>query len=385
MTPGMSTSRRKQVTFGAQVVDNESKKPSRTSRSGIPNDCPGKFPSPWTPKTDVAPEAKSKTKLTAALQQAKSVDSGDEEDAKDTDGAAESSDASGGKSLKRSSAEAKRKIQRKSKQAAQDDTSKSARTITSSPAQTPSSLASGSTSAESTPEVTGDPNTVAYWKARYESYAEKSERETRRLIKKNKIAKAYAKAKDAECSVVSSKLEEERKRHKTREHELATQTKDYKERLRQALAENARCNAEIAALKKKLADSEPSSSKRSTRSKSPRKHASPEKQKAPEQLPLDIWEDEAAEPGGAAEDARESTVVAEEPKENHGAEKAESNATPSTSESKSRSRSRSSDRVLRSSTKKEAFPPNRLAIARAMINEKRAQRLRQKESNKPVR
>ena len=44
MTPGTAAARRKTVTFGDHVVDNEEKRPVK---SGLPDDCPGKFPSPW--------------------------------------------------------------------------------------------------------------------------------------------------------------------------------------------------------------------------------------------------------------------------------------------------------------------------------------------------
>jgi len=60
MTPGTANAKRKSVTFGAAVVDNEGK--NRIGKSGLPNNCPGKFPSPWTPKDGAAlPPAAKRT------------------------------------------------------------------------------------------------------------------------------------------------------------------------------------------------------------------------------------------------------------------------------------------------------------------------------------
>lgn len=43
MTPGTAATRRKTVSFGAHVVDNEGKKSIVPGRSGLPNNCPGNF------------------------------------------------------------------------------------------------------------------------------------------------------------------------------------------------------------------------------------------------------------------------------------------------------------------------------------------------------
>jgi len=55
MTPGTATNRHKTVTFGTDI-EHELKK---ESKSGIPDDCPGKFPSPW-----VVPQSEDTLPLT---------------------------------------------------------------------------------------------------------------------------------------------------------------------------------------------------------------------------------------------------------------------------------------------------------------------------------
>ncbi|KAK4621652.1 hypothetical protein CLAFUW4_06675 [Fulvia fulva] len=75
LTPGTAAARRKTVSFGDNVVDNENKKPMK-SVSGLPDDCPGKFPSPWSKSVieqDTTEQSAEKlggrSKLTEQLQQ----------------------------------------------------------------------------------------------------------------------------------------------------------------------------------------------------------------------------------------------------------------------------------------------------------------------------
>jgi hypothetical protein len=198
LTPGTIRMRRKEVTFGVQVVDNEGKKPSR---SGIPNNCPGKFPSPWTPKTVDAPEEKRpKTKLTEELYSARAT----------------------GTSPK------KPKITR-----ARDDG-----------------------------DITMDmmePRSESgrYWKEQYMLYSQKSEEETKKLIAKQKLAKEYARKKDTEATDYRRQLELERNRRRGKEASLKDEVKDLREHLRKALAENLQTSTELALLKQQLEKSTP--------------------------------------------------------------------------------------------------------------------------------
>ncbi|KAL5386975.1 hypothetical protein PMIN06_002759 [Paraphaeosphaeria minitans] len=203
MTPGTVNKGRKSVSFGAHVVDNEGKR-INAGRSGIPSDCPGKFPSPWTPgtglKLDPDSEQKPRTKLTAALMDARTT------------------------TQPRSGHKPK----------ARDDS-----------------------------DITidlGAPRSDSgkYWKEQYEEYTARSEKEVKKLIAKQQLARNYAQKKDGEVTELATKLEQERKRFRRREQELEQQNKDYQERLRQAMAEKLSDGIELTALKNRVATLEKS-------------------------------------------------------------------------------------------------------------------------------
>lgn len=181
MTPG-TTRRNKTVTFGAQVVDNEGKK---TSRSGLPNTFPGKFPSPWTPKTDddglseTSTASQKRTKLTQTLHEVR--DSSSKNRAQST------------------------------KPHAKDDL-----------------------------DITLDfmePRSQSgkYWKQQYDVYAEQTQREVKKLLHKNKAAKTFAKDKDQEVSDLTEKLRAEKTKAdelEKRTKKLEKEMKDLKERFK---------------------------------------------------------------------------------------------------------------------------------------------------------
>ncbi|KAJ4353740.1 uncharacterized protein N0V89_005470 [Didymosphaeria variabile] len=203
MTPGTANKGRKSVKFGAHVVDNEGRR-GNAGRSGMPSDCPGKFPSPWTPGTELKPtadsEQKPRTKLTAALMDARTT------------------------TQPRSGQKPK----------ARDDS-----------------------------DITMDlgaprSDSGKYWKEQYEEYTARSEKEVKKLIAKQQLAKNYAMKKDGEVTELFTKLEQERKRFRRREQELEQQNKDYQERLRQAMAEKLSAGIEITALKNRIATLEKS-------------------------------------------------------------------------------------------------------------------------------
>ncbi len=198
MTPGTVAARRKTVSFGAQVLDNE--RPSVPGVTGLPRDCPGKFPSPWTPKTAEPPEGRSRTRLTAALYEVR---------------------------------DSSRKS--KSESESSDDILPIAKPMDA--GELPSS------------------ESEEHWREQFLSYSERSKREVKKLIAKQKMAKDYAQKKDAEAMELATKLKTERKRHKLRELELEAQVKDHQERLRQLMAENLRCTTEIATLRQRLESS----------------------------------------------------------------------------------------------------------------------------------
>jgi hypothetical protein len=253
MTPGTARKGRKTVAFGSHVVDNEGKR-GGIGKSGIPSDCPGKFPSPWTPGTQLKLEPgndkRPHTKLTEALLDARTT------------------------------------TQPKSgqKPKAKDDSD-----IT---------IDLGAPRSES----------GKYWKEQYESYAERSEKEMRKVIAKQQLAKKFAMKKDSEVTELTTKFEQERKKFRQRERDLEQQNKDLQEQLRQTTADNASAAVEMAALKSRLAQLEQSTT--STTQDKP---------------PFQIFEDTSkdttqavvAKKRGAEESFAPSLIMASSGKENH--------------------------------------------------------------------
>lgn len=191
MTPGTINGRRKNVTFGKEVLDNEGKKPIQSTKTGLPNDLPGKFPSPFTPKVKEPGDTIATTK---AVQNAK-IDS---------------------------------HTPVRLKPRAKDDT-------------------------DVTLDVM-DPRSQSgrYWKEHFDTYSAQSEKQVRKLIAKQKLAKDFAKKKDAEATELRIKLDDERKKNRTREKSWDEQMKDMQKRLRTAMADNSRYAAEIALLRQQL-------------------------------------------------------------------------------------------------------------------------------------
>lgn len=78
ITPGIANSNKKKaVSFAASTSDEVKPRPQARIRSNLPNDFPGKFPSPWTPKTTTPTgleDAAASVKRTLFVNTAKAVD-----------------------------------------------------------------------------------------------------------------------------------------------------------------------------------------------------------------------------------------------------------------------------------------------------------------------
>jgi Cut12 conserved domain len=220
MTPGTVAGRRKQVKFGEHVVDNEGKKPL-FGRSGIPSNCPGKFPSPWTPRSTDLPE------MDLDQGQPKATSGTTAEQAAIAEAIPTRADIEELKGKQRPNLSAKTIKAPKSPQRprAKDDGD-----------ITLDFMAPRSESGR-------------YWRDQYMSYSLASEEEVRKLIAKAKLAKNFARKKDEEATELRLQLESEKKKRAAREKSLEKQVKDLRERLRQALAENAKASTELGVLK----------------------------------------------------------------------------------------------------------------------------------------
>jgi hypothetical protein len=183
MTPGTAAARRKTVSFGDGVVDNEVK---QTSRTGLPDDYPGKFPSPWVKSTLEASDddepverSKGRSKVTEALEQARE-------------------------------GSAKRNAKQQAKQS------------------------KGNTAVEVTSDLTNpESESGQYWKQEYDIYRERTTREVRKLVLKQKAAKSFARDKDMQCTELAEQLRQEKRkveRLEKRAAELEAELREYKER-----------------------------------------------------------------------------------------------------------------------------------------------------------
>ena len=163
LTPGTATARRKRVSFGHDVRDNAVKKTA--SKSGLPDECPGKFPSPWVGTKGDA--CRPRTRLTETMEKARQH---------------------GGKSR----------------------------------SDPPASMGADEEEAweevedlDADPDITVDLNephsrSGRYWKSEFQRYQEEAKVQMGGLVKYKQLAKSYAKKKDAEAMDMSEKLKEEK-------------------------------------------------------------------------------------------------------------------------------------------------------------------------------
>ncbi|KAI9714892.1 MAG: hypothetical protein M1820_000181 [Bogoriella megaspora] len=198
MTPGAGAARRKTVSFGAQVADNEDKFLKTQTRSGLPDSFPGKYPSPWIPKTveshgDLQAERGRTTKLTQTLQK-----------------------------VRESSQSRTRQEEALTKKKEEDLT-----------------------------EDMSLPKSQSgqFWKQEYEQFSTKSKREMKKLVTKQKLAKSYAKQKDDEVLKLVGILRDERhkvQKLETKSSELESQMQEYRTMLARAKSDLQASAQELA-------------------------------------------------------------------------------------------------------------------------------------------
>jgi len=204
LTPGTATFRRKTVSFGAGVVDNEGK--DAIGRSGVPNDCPGKFPSPYTPKVDENLEPARRTALTKTLEAARGGQTKKSSSAK-----------SAAPAPATSSLDLDFKILPKSATSSNADV-QSLGVVQS---KTPKTNATNSVHSSTIENFDGDmtldlaephSHSGRYWKSEYDRYHKEAIAEMKRLVKYKQLVKSYAKKKDAEAIDLGEKLKEQQQK-----------------------------------------------------------------------------------------------------------------------------------------------------------------------------
>ena len=165
LTPGTTNLRRtKSVTFGAQVADNQRTRRSKSGKSDLPGTLPGKFPSPWTPKV--------------ATQKSETI-----EDPKEAP-----LEAKAGQTSDKSTREKDGVKVKVSMRSMQED-------------------------ARSTDDQS--------WEQKYDDYAQRTQREMKKLIAKQKAAKSYARDRDAKVMDLADRLKQEQRKVQKLEQQVA--------------------------------------------------------------------------------------------------------------------------------------------------------------------
>lgn len=194
LTPGTGTTRRKRVSFGHGVKEGAAvqgtttttapaaatETATSTSTSGLPEECPGKFPSPWTGNGEKRP----KTRLTETMENSRTnKTSQPDPDAKDV------------------KAIVKRVDDVWSEDEDVDEESYCDHDLT---------------------VDLNEPHSGSgkYWKKNFETYHADAKAEMEKLVKYKQLAKSYAKKKDAEALELNEKLKEEQERVKQMESKI---------------------------------------------------------------------------------------------------------------------------------------------------------------------
>ncbi|PLB43182.1 hypothetical protein P170DRAFT_73762 [Aspergillus steynii IBT 23096] len=167
VTPGTASNRRKTVSFGESVVDNERKRDEPSTKSSkTPTISPGNISSQWS--SGSSDKSKPRSKLTQALMDSREKSPG-------------GSEVGSSQQVDLPAAESK--------------------------AMTPS----GEEESNDDTVNLNEPRSQSgkYWKAEFDSYRTKTTREIRKLIQYRSAAKSYARKKDEEAVRLAEKLKEE--------------------------------------------------------------------------------------------------------------------------------------------------------------------------------
>ena len=235
LTPGTNNGRRKTVSFGEDIADQQA---GRTRRSGLPEDCPGKYPSPWSARPNE--QSARPTPLTQSLIAARSSA---------TDETAASSKGPSQPIFER--ARSHPPVPSNNSTAVPFH-SRIPQPTTSPPR---SSLFDTNADANADADTTLDmdrPRSTSgrYWKSSLESYHTQTEREMHKLVKYKEMAKSYAKKKDAEAIDLQAALCEERAKVAQLEIQLASRPS----RLACQQNDESGAHAELQAARTQLAE-----------------------------------------------------------------------------------------------------------------------------------
>ncbi|KLU82775.1 hypothetical protein MAPG_01843 [Magnaporthiopsis poae ATCC 64411] len=210
LTPGVGTARRKRVSFDQDVAPADGK---NGSKSGLPDDCPGKFPSPWVAPAqaddgeDSAAARRPRTSLTEKLENSRKFKPQPRQQ-----------DAEGNKAKP---APATNIFSTKSN--TEERASDVAEAIWEDDDDQPDA-------SDRERDVTVDLNEPCsgsgrFWKSEYTRYHDEARAEMEKLVRYKNLAKSYAKIKDGEALELNKRLSEEQAKVAAMETQVAELTR----------------------------------------------------------------------------------------------------------------------------------------------------------------
>ncbi|KAL8326640.1 hypothetical protein RB597_003106 [Gaeumannomyces tritici] len=211
LTPGVGTARRKRVSFGNDVAPADGK---NGSKSGLPDDCPGKFPSPWVAPAqaddgeDSTAARRPRTSLTEKLENSRKFKPQPRQQDADGDRTKPSQAAS---------------IFTSTKDTAEERASDLAEAIWEDNDDQPEA-------SDRERDVTVDLNEPCsgsgrFWKGEYTRYHDEARAEMEKLVRYKNLAKSYAKIKDGEALELNKRLHEEQAKVAAMETQVAELTR----------------------------------------------------------------------------------------------------------------------------------------------------------------
>ncbi|KAI9646741.1 hypothetical protein NHQ30_004739 [Ciborinia camelliae] len=204
MTPGTTATRRKTVSFGSDVDDNEGKdRPQKIVGRAA---TPGKAFTPWTTQTEELSQPNKKTSLLKTLEDSRGSDSA----------LKRRNQFSTASSILPNPASAKEKDGVNSKNA------KESRNPGSNDVELAKEFMSGVDSDADVTVDINDPRSQSgkFWKSEFQKYHDEAQTQMKKLVEYKQLAKSYAKKKDAEALDLAEKLKEEQAKVATMENNI---------------------------------------------------------------------------------------------------------------------------------------------------------------------
>lgn len=204
MTPGTAAARRKTVSFGSDVDDNEGKdRPQKIVGRAA---TPGKALTAWASQTEELAQPVRKTSLLKTL-----------EDSRGSESASKKRNP-----FSTSSSGIPNSTSAKEKDVSKSNNTKEPRNSRSSRVELAKEFMSGVDSDVDVTVDINDPRSQSgkFWKAEFQKYHDEAQTQMKKLVEYKHLAKSYAKKKDAEALDLAGKLKEEQAKVATMEDNI---------------------------------------------------------------------------------------------------------------------------------------------------------------------